>query len=163
MKFPANLEDSPPHHLGDPSRDVEEEPPARCTRATSCTVNPGTPCRRHRPAGLWRGPSNRTAKFLRFALEYYRKLFVWLMKIKHTSWQKKRGGSLKILCCHGDTWFPLSLTFLKPWVNQGIFLMEMFVLRCTMHLPQTLSSSLFSLVSQNQLDKPVCYTQTLFS
>ena len=35
--------------------------------------------------------------------------------------------SLKILCCH-DTWFHLKLTILKPWVNQYIFLMEMFVL-----------------------------------
>ena len=28
-------------------------------------------------------------QILRFALEYYRKLFVWLMKIKHTSWHGK--------------------------------------------------------------------------
>ena len=35
---------------------------------------------------------------------------------------------LKILCCHNDTWFHLKLTILKPWVNQCIFLMEMFVL-----------------------------------
>lgn len=54
VKFPKNLEDSPPPSSSrHPSRDVEEEePPARWTRATSCTVNPGTPCRRHRPAGL---------------------------------------------------------------------------------------------------------------
>ena len=36
--------------------------------------------------------------------------------------------SLKILCCHDDTWFHLNLTFLKPWVNQCVFLMEMFFL-----------------------------------
>ena len=36
--------------------------------------------------------------------------------------------SFKILCCHDDTWFHLNLTFLKPWANQCIFLMEMFVL-----------------------------------
>ena len=36
--------------------------------------------------------------------------------------------SLKILYCHNDTWFHLKLTILKPWVNQCIFLMEMFVL-----------------------------------
>ena len=36
--------------------------------------------------------------------------------------------SLKILCCHDDTWFHLNLTFLKSWANQHIFLMEMFVL-----------------------------------
>ena len=36
--------------------------------------------------------------------------------------------SLKILCCHNDTWFHLNLTFLKFWANQYIFLMEMFVL-----------------------------------
>ena len=36
--------------------------------------------------------------------------------------------SLKILCCHNDTWFHLNLTFLKPWANQRVFLMEMFVL-----------------------------------
>ena len=34
--------------------------------------------------------------------------------------------SLKILCCHDDTWFHLNLTFLKPWANQCVFLMEMF-------------------------------------
>ena len=36
--------------------------------------------------------------------------------------------SVKILCCHNDTWFHLKLTILKPWVNQCILLMEMFVL-----------------------------------
>ena len=35
---------------------------------------------------------------------------------------------LKILCCHDDIWFHLNLTFLKPWANQCIFLMEMFFL-----------------------------------
>ena len=39
-----------------------------------------------------------------------------------------KGVSLKILCCHNDTWFHLKLTILKPWVNQCILLMEMFVL-----------------------------------
>ena len=38
MKFLVSLEDSPPHRLGDPIREVEESPPARCTQATSCTV-----------------------------------------------------------------------------------------------------------------------------
>ena len=38
MKFPVNLEDSPPHHLEDPVCEVEESPPARCTQVTSCTV-----------------------------------------------------------------------------------------------------------------------------
>ena len=36
--------------------------------------------------------------------------------------------SLKILCCYDNTWFPLDLTFLKPWANQFIFLMEIFFL-----------------------------------
>ena len=36
--------------------------------------------------------------------------------------------SLKILCCHNDTWFHLKLTILKPRDNQCISLMEMFVL-----------------------------------
>ena len=38
MKFLVSLEDSPPHRLGDPIREVEESPPARCTQVTSCTV-----------------------------------------------------------------------------------------------------------------------------
>ena len=38
-----------------------------------------------------------------------------------------KGGSLKILSCHDDTWFHLKLAIRKPWVNQCIFLMEMFV------------------------------------
>ena len=36
--------------------------------------------------------------------------------------------SLKILCCHDDTWFHQNLTFLKPWANQCVFLMEMLFL-----------------------------------
>ena len=36
--------------------------------------------------------------------------------------------SLKILCCHNDTWYHLKLTILKPRDNQCLFLMEMFVL-----------------------------------
>ena len=63
-----------------------------------------------------------------------------------------------MLCCH-DTWFHLKLTILKPWVNQYIFLMEMFVLSYV-NVPQTLSS--ISQMAQNLLDKPVCYTQVSF-
>ena len=37
-------------------------------------------------------------------------------------------ASLKILCCHNDTWFHLKLTILKPRDNQCLFLMEMFIL-----------------------------------
>ena len=44
MKFPVNLEDSPPHHLGDPVREVEESPPARYTQVTSCTVRLNNMC-----------------------------------------------------------------------------------------------------------------------
>ena len=44
--------------------------------------------------------------------------------------------SLKILCCHNDTWFHLNLTFLKSWVIQCIFLM------C--HLPTVLRINLIS-------------------
>ena len=36
--------------------------------------------------------------------------------------------SLKILCCHNDTWFHLKLTILKSRDNQCLFLIEMFVL-----------------------------------
>ena len=35
--------------------------------------------------------------------------------------------SLKILCCHKDTWFHLKLTILKHRDNQCISLMEMFI------------------------------------
>ena len=42
--------------------------------------------------------------------------------------QISKEASLKILYCHNNTWFHLKLTILKPWVNQCIFLMEMFVL-----------------------------------
>ena len=42
--------------------------------------------------------------------------------------QIQKEVSLKILCYHNDTWFHLKLTILKPWVNQCVFLMEMFVL-----------------------------------
>ena len=40
----------------------------------------------------------------------------------------KREVSLKILCCHNDTWFLLKLAILEPRDNQCLFLMEMFVL-----------------------------------
>ena len=43
-------------------------------------------------------------------------------------YKKKKEVSLKILCCHNDTWFHLNISFLKPWANQCIFLIEMFVL-----------------------------------
>ena len=36
--------------------------------------------------------------------------------------------SLKILCCYDNTWFHLNSTFLKPWANQWVFLMEMLFL-----------------------------------
>ena len=36
--------------------------------------------------------------------------------------------SLKILCCHDDTWLHLNLTFLKPGANQCVFPMETFFL-----------------------------------
>ena len=42
---------------------------------------------------------------------------------------KRRFVSLKIVCCHNDTWFHLKLTILKPRDNQCLFLMEMFILR----------------------------------
>ena len=42
--------------------------------------------------------------------------------------QIKKEVSLKILCCHNDTWFHLKLTILKPRDNQCLFLMEMFAL-----------------------------------
>ena len=55
----------------------------------------------------------------------------------------------KILWCHDDTWFHLDLTFLKPWDNQCIFLMEMFFLsygnKLCIYLRLCLSSDLFHL------------------
>ena len=42
--------------------------------------------------------------------------------------QIQKEVSLKILCCHNDTWYHLKLTVLKPRDNQCLFLMEMFVL-----------------------------------
>ena len=61
-----------------------------------------------------------------------------------------------MLCCH-DTWFHLKLTILKPWVNQYIFLMEMFVLS-SVNVPQTLSSSWF-----HQMAQPTWQTGMLYS
>ena len=59
-------------------------------------------------------------------------------------------------------WFHLNLTFLKPWANQCIFLMEMFFLsyanELCVYLRLCLSSSRFPRI-QNRLDKPVCFTQ----
>ena len=43
------------------------------------------------------------------------------------STQISKEVSLKILCCHNDTWFHLKLTILKPWDNQCISLMEIFI------------------------------------
>ena len=59
----------------------------------------------------------------------------------------KRRFLFKILWCHDDTWFHLDLTFLKPWDNQCIFLMEMFFLsygnKLFIYLRLCLSSDLF--------------------
>ena len=64
-----------------------------------------------------------------------------MLKILQARWEANRqegqwspnGGnrlqvSLKILCCHDNTWFPLNLTFLKLWASQCVFLTEMFFL-----------------------------------
>ena len=61
-------------------------------------------------------------------------LSLWSSRRKQTtsvrffspSLYKIKNVSFKILYCHDDTWFHLNLTFLKPWSNQCIFLMEMF-------------------------------------
>ena len=44
--------------------------------------------------------------------------------------QIQKGDSFKILFCHDETWLQLNLTFLKPWANQCVFLMEVFFLNC---------------------------------
>ena len=73
----------------------------------------------------------------------------------------------KILCCLDDTWLHLNLTFLKPWANQCVFLMEMFFVsyvKETMYLPQNLG--FFKSVppkTHNRPDKPVCFSHTLLS
>ena len=75
------------------------------------------------------------------------------------STQIKKEVSLKILCCHNDTWFHLKLTILKPWVNQCIFLMEMFVL--LMYYAFT-PNSVFKLVPPNG-SEPTWQTYVLYS
>ena len=80
---------------------------------------------------------------------------------------KLRGVSFKILCCHDDTWFHLSLTFLKPWANQCVFLMEMFFLSYVNEL--CIYPRFFLQVAHQRLrtdltnqyvllNKPVCFT-----
>ena len=43
-------------------------------------------------------------------------------------YEYKKEVSLKVLCCHNDTWFHRNSTFLKPWANQCIFPKEVFIL-----------------------------------
>ena len=73
----------------------------------------------------------------------------------------KRRFLLKIMCCHDDIWLHLSLTFLKPWANQCVFLMAMFFLGYV-NEPYVIYLRLHLQVgspkTQNQLDKPVCFT-----
>lgn len=57
------------------SWDVEEEPPASWTGATSCTLNLATLHQCHRPVGL-RGDLPIGLQIPQFAPRYYRKLFV---------------------------------------------------------------------------------------
>jgi len=67
--------------------------------------------------------------------------------------------SFNILCCHNDTWFHLNLTFLKPWANQCMFLMEMFFLSYVNKLciyPK-LCLQVGLTKTQKQLDKPMFY------
>ena len=52
----------------------------------------------------------------------------WLSDWTELNWIQILKVSLKILCFHNDTWFHLKLTIFKPWDNQCLFLMEMFVL-----------------------------------
>ena len=54
--------------------------------------------------------------------------FLSPLSIRRKQTTSVRFFSLKILCCHDDTWFHLNLTFLKPWTNNAFFLMEMFFL-----------------------------------
>ena len=59
----------------------------------------------------------------------------------------KRRFLLKYCVAINDTWFHLKLTILKPWVNQCIFLMEMFVLSyvnilCIYHQEPTWQTSM---------------------
>ena len=42
--------------------------------------------------------------------------------------QNQKEASFTILGCHDSTWFHLNLTFLKPWANQCVSLIEMFFL-----------------------------------
>ena len=77
-----------------------------------------------------------------------------------------RSFSLKILCCHDNTLFYLNLTFLKPWANQCVFLMEMFFVsyvKETMYLPQNLGffksvPPKTQTLNQQWLNKPVLLT-----
>lgn len=86
VKFPKSLDwrISPPHHLRDS---------CWCGRGNTCKMDPSYKLYREpwhsslKPQALGslrRGSlTNQTAKFHWFALGYYRKLFVWLLKIKH--------------------------------------------------------------------------------
>ena len=77
--------------------------------------------------------------------------------------------SLKILCCHDDTWFHQNLTFLKPWANQCVFLMEMLFLSYVNELciyPRLcffFKSIQLKTQNRERLNKPVCFTHILFS
>ena len=76
--------------------------------------------------------------------------------------QIQKEVSLKILCCHNDTWYHLKLSILKPRDNQCLFLMEMFVLSYANVLYIYPKLCLQVGLAQNLLGKPVCYTQILF-
>ena len=87
-----------------------------------------------------------------------------------TTWSWRRQGykkknhvvSFKILCCLNDIWFHLNLTFLKPWANQCIFLMEIFFKSYVneRYIYPRLCLQVHSAKTQNLLDKPVCFTHT---
>lgn len=91
VKFPKNLEKSPPPiSFGTPvvmwrksySWDGQEGQTALWTWALRALA-----------FGLWvseRTPHHLKGQILQCALGYCRKLSVWLIKIKHPSWQKKR-------------------------------------------------------------------------
>ena len=88
-------------------------------------------------------------------------LSIYLFIFPPYLYKYKKEVSLKVLCCHNDTWFHVDLTFLKPWANQCIFLTEMFVFSYVFTLDSVFKS--LCLKAQNLVNKVVCYTHTLFS
>lgn len=97
VKFPKILEDFLPPSSSRPQSWCGGRATCKMDTSHKLHCEPGHSTPMPPACGSLKGPPQSDCQILWFALEYYRKLFVWIMKIKHTSWHGKK----KSKCVNG--------------------------------------------------------------